>query len=83
MQEFTIAPFIGAIPLRFGMTPADLTALLGPPSWSFRNPAGILVEERADFHVNVGYSASDELNEAVFAKGAVLNYRRAEPTRKS
>jgi hypothetical protein len=74
MQEFNIIPFVGPSPLRFGMAAAEVTALLGPASWSFRNPAGVLTEERSNLHLNVGYTARDELNEVVFAKGAVLIY---------
>jgi len=70
MVEFTVQPYAGAHPILFGMTPPEVAALLGPPSWSFRD-AGILTEERSSQHVNVAYS-DDRLNEAVFSKGAKL-----------
>ena len=72
MRDFTIIPYVGPAPLRFGMSPGDVSMLLGPPSWHFRDEAGILIEERSMHSVNVGYSESGELREAVFSKGASL-----------
>lgn len=78
MPEFIVIPFDGPIPLHFGMTPLEVAEVLGPPTWSHRNPssavpAGILIEQRIEFNVNVGYAAGDDkLNEAVFTNGAHL-----------
>lgn len=73
---FTIESFIGAVPLRFGMTPNEVAATIGPPDRVFRNPFDDLCEERRKQHLNLSYSnETGLLNELVFSPGAQLFFR--------
>ncbi|MEZ6142713.1 MAG: hypothetical protein R3B84_19295 [Zavarzinella sp.] len=68
MKMFTFVPFIGSLPLQFGMTPDEVTALIGPPIRTFSDPFGNRSESRSGY--SLGYDAnSGLLTEAVFSKG--------------
>jgi hypothetical protein len=71
MTTFTFVPFVGPSPLRFGMTPEEVAALVGDPERLFPDPFGNRSESRAGY--SLGYDAkSGELTEAVFSKGELL-----------
>lgn len=57
MATFEIVPFVGAEPLRFGMTPGDAHALLGEPRSSSLNRRGELDEDYPE--LSTGYSKAD------------------------
>lgn len=68
---FTFIPFVGPLPLRFGMTPKEVAELVGDPERVFPDPFGNRSELRSDY--SLGYDAeSDQLIEAVFSKGELL-----------
>src|SRR5438874_1892955 len=74
MITFTIEPLVGPSPLRFGMTPAQVEVILGPPDKVFPSHSGNRTEIRKN--VNLGYSASEaRLVEAVFTPGSTVQYR--------
>ncbi len=44
--KITAVPFIGGLPLRFGMTPAQVAVLIGPPRVESIYEDGVLAESR-------------------------------------
>ena len=71
MNTFTFDPFVGPSPLRFGMTPEEVAALVGNPTRVFPDPFGNRSESRSG--CSLGYDAnSGLLTEAVFSKGELL-----------
>jgi hypothetical protein len=73
-HKFTIEPYVGAIPIRFGMKPDEVEAQIGPPISILPSHFGNRIEERAN--VNVGYSVADDtLCEAVFSPGSILFFQ--------
>lgn len=73
-MKFTIEPFVGPLPLRFGMSAEEVRAILGPPVIAFPDHFGNPTENREN--VNVGYSAADgALVEVVFTPGTTLLYQ--------
>lgn len=71
MTTFTFDPFVGPSPLRFGMTPEEVAALVGAPERVFPDPFGNRSESRSGY--SLGYDAkSGRLTEAVFSKGELL-----------
>ena len=73
MTAFTISPYIGPLPLRFGMTPQEVAAILGPHTDAFPSHRGGRIEHRS--RINVGYAAANgKLIEVVFTPGAILQY---------
>jgi hypothetical protein len=73
MNAFTIEPFVGALPIRFGMTPAEVEAELGPPQEVLPNPFGHRGELRDTS--SIGYSATDNrVVEIVFRPGARVSF---------
>ena len=74
MTAFTFSPYVGPLPLHFGMTRREVKTILGPPDETVDDETGLLVERR--LNVNVGYSASDgRLKEVVFTPDAELHYQ--------
>lgn len=74
MVSFTIEPYIGAIPLRFGMSPADVKVILGPPDELIPHPLGSRSELRK--YLSLGYdSTGSSLIEVVFSPGCNVSYR--------
>ena len=68
---FTFEPFVGPLPLRFGMTPKDVATLVGVPERVFPDQFGNRSESRSGYAI--GYDAkSGKLSEAVFSKGILL-----------
>lgn len=67
MTKFTFEPFVGPMPLRFGMIPVEVAAFVGAPDRFFSDPFGNRSESRSGF--SLGYDAdSGQLIEAVFSK---------------
>jgi hypothetical protein len=56
--EFKLVPYVGASPIRFGMSPKEIESLLGPP----RAVSSDHNKERVEFRslMNVSYSSGDE-----------------------
>lgn len=72
---FTIEPFVGAIPLRFGMSQKEVTSLIGPPTRSFTGAFGEACEEYTSLSMNLAYhSKTQRLNELVFEPGSKLYF---------
>lgn len=68
MTVFNFEPFVGPLPLRFGMTPKEVETLVGRPDSVASDPFGNPTESRLGYWL--GYDAnSGELVEAVFSKG--------------
>jgi hypothetical protein len=61
MMTFDIVPFVGPLPIRFGMSRSEVTALLGPPIISNKQ----LERWGANSSVNVGYDKYDNVYEIV------------------
>jgi hypothetical protein len=76
MIKFTVEPFVGARPLRFGMRSNEVQELLGPPSVILPAYKGRTGERREV--VNVGYDREGKLCEAVFLPGASLLYEEQD-----
>jgi len=73
MIAFTIEPYVGALPIRFGMNPAEVSQIIGPPSEVSTGPFGNRCEQREC--LALGYSTPDgTFMEAVFAPGAKVLY---------
>lgn len=67
MTMFTFEPLVGPLPLRFGMTPNEVAALVGSPDRVSPDPFGNRTESRSGY--SLGYDAtSGLLVEAVFTK---------------
>lgn len=67
MTKFTFEPFVGPLPLRFGMIPDEVGAFVGAPDRVFSDPFGNRSESRSGY--SLGYDAdSGRLTEAVFSK---------------
>jgi len=64
---FDIKPYLSAGPLRFGMTPAEVAAQLGPPEISRRNMLRKLSESRG-WIVTMYEKGSDRLAEVGFSR---------------
>lgn len=74
MITFTVEPFVGPLPLQFGMTPTEVEAILGPPDRVFPDHFGNMSESRK--HLSIGYSAATGLLiEVVFAPGSQLFFQ--------
>lgn len=74
-MTFTIEPYVGPLPLRFGMSPEEVESVLGPPEERRNTPYG-LSERRRKPSVNLGYELlSKELEGAVFAFTEKLLYQ--------
>src|SRR5688572_22919513 len=75
MTSYTIEPYVGPLPLLFGMTPDDVTALLGPPLALIPDVAfSHHIEQRPG--LTLGYSSKGGgLFEACFTGGHVLLFR--------
>ena len=74
MIQFTIEPFVGPLPLRFGMTPEQVEGILGPPDSIRTSYFGTRIEQRP--HFGLGFSKDDAtLDEAVFAPGATVLFK--------
>jgi hypothetical protein len=77
VQSFAIEPYLGAIPIRFGMKPTEVESEIGPPISILPDHFSNRVEERP--HLIIGDSAHDDtLCEAVFAPGAKLLFGQHE-----
>lgn len=77
MTKFEVAPFIGPLPLRFGMSPGDVASILGPPKASSIDFLGDREEERDG--LNLGYArGTDQLQEVVFSPGTTLVFQGME-----
>jgi hypothetical protein len=75
MGPFLVEPDVGALPIRFGMTPKEVADQLGPPIAVLPDSGGTRIEERPN--LMVGYSPTDgTMFEAVFWPGAQLFFRR-------
>jgi len=73
-MTFVIEPYVGAIPLRFGMSPEEVAAEIGPPTKLLPDPFGNRSESRQN--LSLGYAGEDNtLNEAVFSPGTNLYFR--------
>jgi hypothetical protein len=74
MIAFTIEPNIGPLPLRFGMTPKDVEAILGAPDEVSSSHFGSRAEQRKN--LSLGYSKKDEkLIQAVFSPGSKVMFQ--------
>jgi hypothetical protein len=68
---FTIEPFVGPLPLRFGMSPEEVASLLGAPGLVFRNGNKDRCEKRPGYVL--GYDVdSGKLNETVHTSGELF-----------
>lgn len=77
MTTFTIESYIGAIPLRFGMSPNEVEAILGPSVEELPNAFGNRSELREG--LTLGYDSKDNtLVEAVFSPGAQVLFQGRE-----
>ncbi len=54
MTQFQFEPYVGTLPIRFGMTPAQVEQIVGPPAQVGQNFLGERDEQRGG--VNVRYS---------------------------
>ena len=62
-QIITVVPFIGGLPLKFGMSPEEVTALVGPPESSRARGTGPgLVEYRPWAKLLYGNQGLDEVD---------------------
>lgn len=61
---FNIEPYIGAGPIKFGMTKAEVSKILGKPEHSAKNSIGLLVERRGA--VKIRYNDKGKANEISF-----------------
>jgi hypothetical protein len=69
MTTFVIEPHVGPIPIRFGMTPQEVEATIGPPAELLPSPFGNRTELRDS--LSLSYHAKENtLVEAVFSPGA-------------
>jgi hypothetical protein len=76
MHTFVIEPYIGALPLRFGMSPKQVEAFLGQPDEVFHSFTGNLGERR--LNVNLSYHDDRQLVEAVFAPGTEVLFENQD-----
>src|SRR5271156_2531399 len=70
MHSFTFDPHVGPLPLRFGMTPAQVEHILGPPDRVYTDYFGDRDERRQS--ANIGYAADGRLQGVVFTPGVEL-----------
>lgn len=71
MTVFTFEPFMGPLPIRFGMCPEEVAAVVGVPERTFPDAFGNRTESRRGY--SVGYDAtSGRLNEVVLSKGELF-----------
>jgi hypothetical protein len=71
MMVFIFEPLIGPLPLRFGMSPEEVAAVVGVPERMLPDAFGNRTESRRGY--SVGYDAtSGRLNEVVFSKGELF-----------
>jgi hypothetical protein len=74
-MKFTIEPFVGALPLRFGMRPEEVAAIVGPPSGIYLSSFEDQCEERSTLSMDLAYHReTGKLNELVFAPGSILYF---------
>ena len=67
---YSIEPFVGPLPLRFGMTPGEVAALIGDADHVFTDPVDGISESRAG--LSLGYDAQHGLlSDAVFSAGGL------------
>lgn len=65
---FTVEPFVGPLPLRFGMTPKKVATIVGVPDRVFTDPVNGRSEWRTG--LSLGYDAkTGQLNEVVLSQG--------------
>ena len=75
MTTFKIEPFVGPLPLLFGMTATEVEEILGPPSAVRNTHYGTRAETRNN--IKLGYdSKTEKLTEAIFTPGAILLFSR-------
>jgi hypothetical protein len=75
ISEFTIVPYVGAMPITFGMDRARVASLLGNPSLVKESYLGETTEYREGNRVSVKFSKSDErVVEMGFCPGVILSY---------
>ncbi len=68
---FIFEPFVGPLPLRFGMAPEEVASLVGVPDRVFPDPFDNRSESRSGY--SLGYDAnSAQLSEAVFSTGELF-----------
>jgi hypothetical protein len=62
MAEFEIVSFVGALPLRFGMSPADVTQIMGAPHTSGAGWKDVLVYEyySPGLNLSVGFGGDGQ-----------------------
>ncbi len=78
-MEFTLEPYIGALPLTFEMGPGEVEKTIGPVERSTIK-GGVRVDFRWSgkkpwMPVHVFYSAAEKLEEIEFNKDCVLKYK--------
>jgi hypothetical protein len=74
MTTYIAEPYVGALPLKFGMSPDTVAALLGPPRAVFPHPLGGLIEARTN--LSLLYTGdSKELLDITISTGASLVFR--------
>jgi hypothetical protein len=72
MRDFDLSPFVGALPIAFGMTRNDVHAILDLPDVSFPvwDKSGTC-DGRHTLRMNVGYDNSGIVNHVGFGPGGV------------
>jgi Fe2+ transport system protein FeoA len=75
--KFQVIPYVGAIPIRFGMSKDEVTAILGQPEKESKTLGGRMVHIYAD--VNVGYSSEERVNHIGFLPGSELEIAGVDP----
>ena len=76
-MRFTIVPYVGALPIKFGMSQAEVTELLGEPKLRSETFAGRLSHNYEN--VVVGYSELGRVNHVAFLPGSHVELEGVDP----
>lgn len=90
MSDWTIEPYVGAGPLKFGMSPADVAAILGPPESTSEISASFALAGQDDMaeafrdrttEVRVGADRKTILPKLDYVKGKLVSIDFSPSTR--
>ena len=73
MTKLVIDPYVGVLPLKFGMKPKETIKLLGKPTHVDTNHYGNRIQNHP--LISLGFSEHEELDEVVVSPGCELVFR--------
>lgn len=76
MADFVFEPTVGAIPLKFGMRPDEVSSAISPALASHTGVMGITGERRRN--ISVGYDSDKTVFEMIFTPGVNVFFEKHE-----